>query len=403
VDEARRNVLILATCQALYMTCTSLLVTITALVGVRLAPTPALATAPIALMFLVVMASTLPASLFMRRVGRRVGLVCGAGAGVASGTLACAGIVTGSFALFCVGMMVQGLFHSFGQYYRFAAADVASDGFKSQAISLVMAGGVVAAFFGPNLARITADVVPAAPFAGGFVTTALIAALCALVVSRVRIPPAPVGERAGVVRPMRVIAASPVFLVAVFGAMVAYVSMNLIMTATPLAMQAFGHPFGSTATVIQWHVVGMFAPSFVTGSLIQRFGTLGVMGSGAVLLMACVLINLTGTAMTHFWIALLLLGVGWNFLFVGGTTLLTEAYTPAEKAKTQGVNDLLVFSMVALSALSSGLLHAWIGWARLNLAVLPALALALLACLWLAARRRRIRISARRANRPRRA
>jgi MFS family permease len=147
----------------------------------------------------------------------------------------------------------------------------------------------------------------------------------------------------------------------------------------------------------------MFAPSFVTGSLIQRFGTLGVMGSGAVMLMVCVLINLTGTAMAHFWIALLLLGVGWNFLFVGGTTLLTEAYTPAEKAKTQGVNDLLVFSMVALSALSSGLLHAWIGWARLNLAVLPALALTLLACLWLAARRRRIRATACPANRPRRA
>ena len=371
------------------MSCGSLIVTTAALVGVQLAPSPALATVPIGLMFMMVMVATLPASLFMRRVGRRNGLFTGAMAGVGGASLAAAGIIQSSFPMFCSGMMLIGVFNSFSQYFRFAAADTAEDGYKARAISLVMAGGVVAAFIGPNLARLTLDAVPRVPFAGGFFTVALIAGACALVVSQLRIPRPTARELAGPVRSLWVIALSPTYAVAVLAATVAYGSMNLLMTSTPLAMQAQGHAFGSTAMVIQWHVFGMFAPSFFTGRLIHRFGTLWVMLAGAVLLCACVAVNLAGVGVVNFWAALALLGVGWNFLFVGATTLLTDTYTPAEKAKAQGVNDLLIFLVVAVTATSSGMLHAGVGWLRLNQAVLPALLVVMAACLWLAMVRRR--------------
>lgn len=380
--------LLLALCQALFMTCTSLSVATAALVGLRIAPLPALATLPIGLMFLVVMTSTLPASLFMRRVGRRRGLMSGAAAGALGGAVAAAGIVVQSFALFSMGLCFLGLFSSFSQYYRFAAAEAAPDGFKARAISLVLAGGVVAAFTGPNLARVTVDLVPGAPFAGGFLAVAGLGVVCTLVLAQIRIPPPSHEEITAVRRPMRIIAATPVFMVAVLGATVAYGSMNLVMTSTPLAMQFHAHPFGDTASVIQWHVFAMFAPSFFTGRLIQRFGVLRMMVTGCVLLGACVLVNVTGVDYEHFWSALVLLGVGWNFLFIGGTTLLTEAYTPAEKAKAQGVNDLLVFSMVALTATLSGVLHESLGWRAINVWVVPGLVLAAVACLWLMAARR---------------
>jgi len=388
VPAPPRNVVLLAVCQALFMTCTSLIAATAPLVGVALAPRAGLATVPMGLLFVAVMATTLPASLLMRRVGRRNGLLAGALAGVAGASLATAGIVAGSFAAFCAGMMGIGVFSAFSQYFRFAAADAAPDGYKARAISLVMAGGVVAAFIGPNLARATREALPVS-FAGGYLSVALTAALCAAVVSAVRIPPAAGPEAGGPARPLRRIAASPVYLVAVLGGIVAYGSMNLLMTSTPLAMHAYGHPFDDTAIVIQWHVFAMFAPSFVTGRVIQRLGVLTVMASGALLLSACVAVNLAGTGFAHFWSALALLGVGWNFLFVGATTLLTEAYAPAEKAKAQGVNDLLVFSMVALTAFSSGALHAAVGWTTLNLAVLPALLLVAAACAALGLARRR--------------
>ena len=387
--ESRRNVVLLAVCQALFMTCTSLIVSTAALVGLALAPSPALATLPQGLMFLVVMASTLPASLAMRRVGRRAGLMAGAGAGAAGGAIAFAGVTLGSFVLFCAGLCLLGLFNSFSQYFRFAAADAAPDGHKARAISTVLAGGVVAAFTGPNLARLTADALPAAPFAGGYATVCITALACVLVLSRIRIPAPSSAERAVGGRPMLAIAASPVFLVAVAGATVAYGSMNLVMTSTPLAMQVHGHSFGATAGVIQWHVFAMFAPSFFTGRLIQRVGVVQVMIAGAALLVACVAVSVAGTGHLHFWASLVLLGVGWNLLFVGGTTLLTEAYAPEEKARAQGVNDLLVFSVVALTASFSGALHESLGWLRLNLAVLPAVVAVLAACVWLALRRRR--------------
>jgi len=387
--DSRRNVLLLALCQALFMTCGSLIITTAALVGVQLAPSPGLSTVPIGLMFLMVMVATLPASLFMRRVGRRNGLVTGAAAGVVGACLAAAGIAQGSFFVFCAGMMCIGVFNSFSQYFRFAAADTAPDGYKARAISLVMAGGVVAAFVGPNLARVTLDAVPAVPFAGGYLSVALIAGLCAMVLSLVRIPRPTPQELAGPARPLLAIAASPTYFVAVLAATIAYGSMNLLMTSTPLAMQAHGHPFGSTAMVIQWHVFGMFAPSFFTGRLIHRFGTITIMLVGAGLLCGCVVVNLAGAAVEHFWAALALLGIGWNFLFVGATTLLTDAYTPSEKAKAQGLNDLLIFFVVAMTATGSGMLHAGVGWTRLNQAVLPALLVVVVACLWLALVRRR--------------
>ena len=387
--DSRRNVMLLALCQALFMSCGTLIVASAPLIGVVLAPTPALATVPIGLMFLAVMTFTLPASLLMRRIGRRNGLVLGGISGAVGAGVAAFAIHDQDFFLFAVGMMFIGVFNSFSQYFRFAAADTAEDGFKARAISLVLAGGVVAAFLGPNLARLTRDSVTSVPFVGGFLCVCVLALLCAAVVSRVRIPRPAKEERDGPTRPMWAIVSAPTYLVAVLGATIAYGSMNLVMTSTPLAMHAYGYDFGSTASVIQWHVVGMFAPSFFTGRLINRFGTLQVMMVGAILLCACVLINLAGVAMINFWIALALLGLGWNFLFIGATTLLTGTYTPAEKAKAQGTNDLMVFSIVAITASSSGAIHASLGWARLNMAVLPALIVVVVACLWLMIARRR--------------
>ena len=389
MQQARRNVALLALCQALFMTCTSLSVSTAALVGLAIAPTPSLATLPVGLTFLVVMSATLPASLFMRRVGRRRGLMTGAGAGVLAGGAAALGIAWQSFAMFCLGLALLGVFSAFSQYYRFAAADAAPDGYKARAISMVMAGGVIAAFAGPNLARFGADLIPGARFAGGYVVVSGLAALCVLALARIRISPPGPEETGGAERPMAAIALSPVFVVAVLGATFAYGSMNLVMTSTPLAMQAHGHLFSATASVIQWHVFAMFAPSFVTGRLIARFGVLQVMLAGALLLAACVAVNLTGVDYIRFWLGLTLLGVGWNFLFIGGTTLLTEAYVPAEKAKVQGVNDLLVFSVVALTATLSGALHESLGWLRLNLVVLPGLVVVVLACVALLVARAR--------------
>lgn len=373
--RSRRNVFVLAACQALMMTCNSLLIAISALVGAALAPEKWFATVPLGLQFLATMLCTLPASLLMRRIGRRAGFILGTVAGLAGAVVSTHATLTHSFAWLCGGAFLFGMFNAFAQYYRFAAADTATPEFRSRAISLVLAGGVVAAFAGPNLASATRELA-AVPFAGSYASLLALFAASALLLVGLHIPRAPAAEL-GAGRPMAVIARQPPFLAAVLGATVAYASMNLLMTATPLAMDHAGHSFGDTALVIEWHVLGMFAPAFVTGHLINRFGVTNIMFVGVVLLAACVGANLLGGSVAHFWLALLLLGMGWNFLFVGATTLLTETYTLAEKAKVQGVNDLLIFGTVALSATTSGMLHHVLGWQAMNLGVVPLLALCL--------------------------
>ena len=379
----KTDVALLAACQALFMTGTSLLITASALVGLALAPSAKLATVPLGLQFLAMMLFTFPASLYMQRFGRRPGFATGAALGLLGASIAAVSVIGGSFAGLCAGSFCIGAFTAFAQYYRFAAADVADEEYRSRAISLVLAGGVVAAFAGPNLANASRDTIIAAPYAGGFVVVAGLAALTLLVLVFVRIPRPPARAGDGPARPLVEIAVQPRYLTAVTGALVGYSVMNLLMTSTPLAMETRALPFADTASVIQWHVLGMFAPSFFTGHLIRRFGTLRIMLAGAVLQTACVAVNLSGDTYVHFLGGLVLLGLGWNFLFIGATMLLTETCTTREKAKAQGFNDLLVFTVVTLTAATSGYLHSELGWRSLNIGVLPFLVLVAMAIAWL--------------------
>lgn len=383
ITRFKTDVALLAACQALFMTGTSLLIAASALVGLALAPSAGLATVPVGLQFLAMMLFTFPASLYMQRFGRRPGFVTGAALGLLGALLAAWSVTGGSFAGLCAGSFCIGAFTAFAQYYRFAAADVADEAYRSRAISLVLAGGVVAAFAGPNLASASRDTIAGAPYAGCFIVVAGLAALTLLVLAFVRIPRLAARADDGPARPLVEVAAQPRYLVAVTGALVGYAVMNLLMTSTPLAMETRTFPFADTASVIQWHVVGMFAPSFFTGHLIRRFGTLRIMFAGAVLQAACVAVNLSGDTYAHFLGGLVLLGLGWNFLFIGATTLLTETYTAREKAKAQGFNDLLVFTVVTFTATTSGYLHLELGWSNLNVGVVPFLVLVAGAIAWL--------------------
>ncbi|MFO1350728.1 MAG: MFS transporter [Gammaproteobacteria bacterium] len=377
-----RNILLLAVCQALLFTCTSLMVTSSALVGEQLTPSPTLATLPLSLQFIAMMLTTFPASLLMKRVGRRAGLMTGILSGIAGASLCVYAVLHGRFSVFCMGSMLIGSFSSFGQYYRFTAADVASAEYRSRAISWVMAGGVAAAFLGPNLAAWTRQAL-AVPFAASFAALVGLQLLSLTLLSLLRIPPPTLQESAASGRPLAEIARQPVFRVAVLTGMISYGVMNLVMTATPLAMHAFAQPFADTAFVIQWHVFAMFAPAFFTGHLIRHLGVLNVMLIGSLLLIACAATNFAGATVAYFATALALLGVGWNFVYVGATTLLTDTYTPAEKAKAQALNDFMVFSTVAVTAFVSGLLQHRLGWRFINAGVLPPIVLCLAAIVWL--------------------
>lgn len=383
-----RNVLLLALCQALMLTGTSLLLSTSALVGARLADSPTLATLPLSLQFLGMMISSFSASMLMKHIGRKAGFSAGLVLAVAGAGVCAAAISAGSFLGFCVGSLLMGLFNGVGQFYRFTAAEVAPLELKARAISYVLAGGVLAAFIGPNLARFTRDMIPDADFGGSYLSLIAVYGISIVMVAMTRIPPPGDIERSSGGRPLSQIIAQPVFFVAVTGALVGYGVMNLVMTATPLAMEGCGFAFGQTAQVIQWHVVGMFLPSFFTGRLIERYGVLTIMSAGGVLLLASLGINLNGVTYAHFLVALVFLGIGWNFLFIGGTTLLTEAYSPPEKAKTQGINDFIVSTTVACTALSSGYLNFRFGWEVLNQAAIPAVFVALAATLWLTLHRR---------------
>lgn len=384
-----RNVGLLSLNQAVLMSSTSLFATTAALVGQMLAPRPELATVPIALVFLGMMATTIPASYLMRAIGRRGGFMIGLAAATLGAGIATVSILEGSFAGFCAAALLFGVFNAIGQYYRFAAVEAAPGAFRSRAISLVLAGGVAAAFIGPRLAAETESLL-AVPFAGSFAALFGLYAIGLLALLGLRLPKPERHDFHGVQRPLREIARQPVFVVAVTSAVVGWATMNLVMTATPLAMVHHAHTFGDAAFIIQWHVLGMFAPSFVTGSLMRRFGVLPVMLVGTALLAAAVGINLSGTGMGHFFAGLVALGIGWNFLFVGATDLLTQAHTPAERAKVQGVNEFLVFGSATLTSLASGAVEASLGWGVVNLLPIPLVALAALAMAWLLLQRRRV-------------
>jgi MFS family permease len=383
-DPARRNVLLLALCQALLMIGTSTMIAEAALVGHLLAEDKVYATLPLGMQQLGVLMTIMPASLLMGRIGRRAGFSIGAGFGILGTSVATVAVFQGSFWLFCLGTLLNGVHNGFGMFYRFAAVDGAGREGHSKAISYVLAGGVLAALVGPELAKHTKDLFAPITFAGSFASLILVALTSLTVLQFIRIPRPSEAERSEAQRPLSLIVRQPAFVVAALGGMVAYGVMNFVMTATPLAMRFCGHSFDATASVIQWHVVAMFAPSFFTGHLIKRFGLPNVMSVGAALMAVCVAINLAGETVVHFWVALALLGLGWNFLFVGATTLLTTTYRPAEKAKVQALNDLLVFGVVATSAFTAGAAHHAFGWTVLNSVTVPFLLLGFAATLWLA-------------------
>ena len=383
----RWNVGLLSGCWGLVTTCNVILVTISALAGYHLAEDKALATLPAALMWFGTALATTPASFLMQRIGRRAGFMIGAAIGAAGALVAALAVVWGSFALLCVGVGTIGGFNAFNYYYRFAAAESATDAFRSRAISLVLAGGVVSAIIGPELAKWSRDLIDGYEFVGSFGVIIGFAAIALLAISRLDMPrPTAVALRGG--RTLRAIARQPAYFVAVLGGVISYGVMALMMTITAVAMAGAEHPFADAAFVIQWHVLGMFVPSFFTGHLIGRFGVLNVMAWGAVLLLVCLGVGYAGMAVTHFWVALTLLGVGWNFLFVGATTLLTECYTVAERAKAQAANEFMIFGVAGVATFLSGSLYHHFGWDALNLlAIVPVLAV-LAATLWLARRRR---------------
>lgn len=382
------SVVILAICQALGMSCMALSITITALVGKGLAPTPALATLPLAVQFISTAAVTIPASLLMGRFGRRAGFTLGGLLGTAGGVISCLAVFTADFWLFCLGGAFLGGFGTHVALYRFAAADVAGPAHRARAISYVMVGGVVSAVLGPELAKWTKDLFAPIEFAGGYAGVAVLAFLSLVLVQFAALPkPLSRQERSGG-RALGEIVRQPALVVAVLCAMVAYGSMNLVMVSTPLAMVACAHPFETAAFVIQWHIVGMYAPSFFTGHIIQRVGALPVIATGGLLILGCVAINMTGVEVLQFWAALVLLGIGWNFMFVGGTTLLTETYRPEEQSRVQAFNEFMVFGTTAVTSLASGAVFTGQGWEWVNLGTVVPVTLATAAALWLYRARR---------------
>ena len=384
---ARRSVRLLSGCFALSTTSNVVLMSISALIGYELADDKSLATLPAALMWVGTALATVPASFLMRRIGRRFGFMTGATLGMIGAAIGATAVTQQSFELLCLAVTVIGGFNGFNFYFRFAGAEVASEDYRSRAIALVMAGGVVAGFIGPEISKAANALFMPTAYFGPFVAIGGIAMVIFLVTSFINIPrPTAVQLRGG--RPLVDIMRQPTVVVAVLSGMVAYLVMILLMTITPLAMVHGDHSFSDATFVIQWHVFGMFAPSFFSGHLIRRFGTLTVMAWGAIAIMAGAGAALMGVQVVHFWLSMTLLGVGWNFLFIGSTTLLTEAYTTAERAKTQALNEFIVFGCAAMASLLSGNLHFYLGWDVLNMAALPPVAAALIAVLWLDRRRR---------------
>jgi MFS family permease len=393
MNSTPRNVGLLAACQAMLLTNNSTLIAINGLAGLALAPYAALATLPVTAWVLGGALGTMPASLHMKRVGRKAGLTSGTLWAVVGALLCAAAIGLQNFWLLCAGALVLGVYNAYGQYYRFAAADTATPEYRPTAISLVLAGGLVGGIVGPTLSRWTIDLAER-KFMGAYLVLIAFALATIVLLRFIRIPAPNAAERAASGRPLREIAAQPKFIVAVLSGAAGYGVMNFLMTSTPIAMLACGHDFGAAAFVISSHIIGMFGPSIFTGTLIRRFGALRVMLAGAALNLVTLAIAFTGTSVAHFWWSLVLLGVGWNFLYTGGSSLLTETYRPEERAKAQGANDQAVFLMMLVSSFGSGVAVSAAGWERVNLFALPLIAIVAAALVWFAAHERSRRTAA---------
>lgn len=379
LPQSRRNLSLLVAAQALGGASPPIIISLGGLVGQMLASSPSLATLPVSLYNLGVALSTLPAALLMRRLGRRAAYLLGAAMGCVSGLVATWGVLAGRFDLFCIGTALAGFYGACVQSYRFAAADTVAAPQRPQAISRIMIGGLVAAIIGPQLVIWTRDAWPLAPFAGSFLAQAGLALLALPLLLLLRMPaPGAQAQASGPARPLLTIVRSPAYAVAVVAGIVSFGLMAFVMTAAPMAMVGCGHTIGEAALGIQWHVLAMFAPSFFTGRLIARWGKLRVTALGLVLIALSGLLALAGLELLHFWGSLVLLGVGWNFGFIGATAMVTDACSPAERPKAQALNDFLVFGTVAAASFGSGRLLNAAGWDVINSLMLPLIAVVLL-------------------------
>jgi len=382
-----RNLWLLAVCQGLFLTNNVTFIAINGLVGLNLAPLGWMATLPVMGYVVGGALSTGIVARTQKRFGRKTSFQLGLVVAVLSALLCCYAAYSRNFWLLVTATVVAGYYNANAQLYRFAAAELALPAFREKAVSLVMAGGLIGAIAGPNLAAGTRSLTDV-PFAGAYLALAGVALLAMGLLAFVQFPPPPAQHAASGGRPLGEIMRQPVFIVAAAAGALGFGVMNLLMAATPIAMQVCGLPFSDAALVLEWHVIGMFAPGFFTGHLIKRFGTLPIMAAGLALNVACVLVALSGVNLHQFLIALFLLGVGWNFLFTGSTTLALSAYRPEEKDKAQGALNFCVFAVLALSSLASGVLVTTQGWTLLNLGSLLPLGLTGAALVWLALQRR---------------
>jgi predicted MFS family arabinose efflux permease len=390
LDRNIRNVGLLSVCMAFAQTQMVLMFSASTLIGKELGPSLWMATIPITLQFVTMTLSTVPAAYLMKRIGRARGFIAFLFVGSTGAALIIYSLYEQSFVLFCAGSALFGCSAGSNQQFRFAAVDTAPDDFKSRAVSLVLAGGVFAGLAGPSLSTWSHDMMAPVIWAGIFVVMLAMQGLMVVALLFTDIPQPTQKEMNGPVRPMAEIARQPKFILALLSAMVGYGVMNLVMLSTPLFMTTHPtHPFAipEVNSVIMWHVVGMFAPSFVTGWLINRYGDINIITAGACLAFVCVAVNLSGDSFWHIATSMALVGVAWNFMFTGGTTLLLGTYAPAEKAQVQGINDFFVFGTVAVCSSVAGAIYQFAGWHALNIAVVIALAIVLSANLWFRLRR----------------
>jgi predicted MFS family arabinose efflux permease len=386
-DLARRNAMVLALAQALAGGNNTVIVSTASIVGAVLAPDKALATLPITAMVLGMWLGTLPVGALARRFGRRFALQVGSAFGVMSGLISYSAVLDGQFWLLLIGTFCGGLYAAAHQSYRFAAADTASEAYRPKVVSWVLAGGVFAAVIGPQLVIFTKDLLPPYLFAASYLGQSACALIAAAVLVFVKIPPLP-ATRAGHARPLAEIIRTPRFIVAVACGMASYAMMNMIMTSAPLAMVGCGHSVTDATLGIQWHVLAMYAPSFITGGLIGRFGIERITGIGLGLIALTAVVGIAGVTVAHFWSALVLLGIGWNLAFIGATTMVTQCHRPEERNKVQAFNDFLIFGSMAIASFSSGQLLEYLGWQAVNEVIFPTILVAGALLAWLAARTR---------------
>jgi MFS family permease len=389
-SRAKRNVAVLVFAHAILGSQLAINIIVAGLAGAVLAEDPALATLPISIVVVGSLVSAPALSLFMGRYGRRAGFWIAALAGAIAAALCARALFVGSFALFMAGSALLGVYQAAQGFFRFAAADTASEAFQPKAISWVLAGGLLSALLGPEILRATSTAVAGVPYASAYLAMIVLNIVGAVGLKFLDIPtPRPTAKAADTGRPLAVIARQPAFLIAVLAGMVGFSSMSLVMTSTPLAMVDHGFTPAHAADVVRWHIVAMFAPSFVTGSVIARVGRLPVIVAGLLLLGACGAIALAGVDLHHFYLALVALGIGWNFSYIGATSLLGTTHTRAEQAKVQGLNDFLVLGFVAVGSFGSGALLEAFGWSAVQYAMAPALLIAMAGVAWLAVSQRR--------------